>query len=75
MMSFLSILILTSLNVFVTAYTSEALADQIKPGSLPGADKLNITFNQFSGYLNINGKSGEKTKFLHYWLEFYMYML
>lgn len=67
MMLLLSIVVLASVNVFVTAYTSEALADQIKPGSLPGADKLNITFNQFSGYLNIDGTSGSKTKFLHYW--------
>jgi len=67
MMLLLSIVVLASVNVFITAYTSEALADQIKPGSLPGADKLNITFNQFSGYLNIDGISGSKTKFLHYW--------
>jgi len=67
MLFLLSIVVLASVNVFVTAYTSEALADQIKPGSLPGAEKLNITFNQFSGYLNIDGTSGNKTKFLHYW--------
>lgn len=67
MLFLLSIVVLASVNVFVTAYTSEALADQIKPGSLPGAESLNITFNQFSGYLNIDGTSGSKTKFLHYW--------
>lgn len=67
MLFLLSIVVLASVNVFVTAYTSEALADQIKPGSLPGAENLNITFNQFSGYLNIDGTSGSKTKFLHYW--------
>lgn len=42
-------------------YTPEALADQIK--SLPGAENLNITFNQFSGYVKVNN-----TKNMHYWL-------
>ena len=47
------------------AYTQDALADQVK--NLPGAEKLNIKFNQFSGYLDIPGTSGEKTKHMHYW--------
>lgn len=38
-------------------YTDEALADQIT--TLPGADNLDITFNQFSGYLSIPGTSGK----------------
>jgi len=44
-----------------TEYTTEALADQVT--DLPGAENLKIPFNQFSGYLKVNG-----TKNLHYWL-------
>ena len=47
------------------AYTNEALADQVT--NLPGAEGLDITFNQFSGYLSIPGINGENTKFMHYW--------
>lgn len=32
-------------------YTSEALADQIV--NLPGTEKLDLNFNQFSGYLTV----------------------
>ncbi len=47
------------------AYTDEAKADQIL--NLPGADKLNFNFNQFSGYLSIDGvKTGSKK--MHYWM-------
>ena len=46
------------------AYTPAALADQIT--NLPGAEKLDIKFNQFSGYLNIPGNDGN-SKFMHYW--------
>lgn len=46
-------------------YTKEALADKIV--KLPGADALDITFNQFSGYLSIPGASGN-SKNIHYWL-------
>lgn len=42
------------------AYTPEALADQVT--NLPGAEKLDITFNQFSGYLPIT-----ESKQMHYW--------
>ncbi|CAE7566461.1 SCPL28 [Symbiodinium microadriaticum] len=42
------------------AYTDEALADQVT--ALPGAEKLDINFNQFSGYLTVDG-----TKQMHYW--------
>jgi len=42
-------------------YTPEALADQIT--NLPGAENLDFKFNQFSGYIKVNG-----TKNLHYWL-------
>ena len=48
----------------VDGYTDAALADQIT--HLPGAEKLDIKFNQFSGYLNIPGTSGN-SKFMHYW--------
>ena len=47
--------------VGVEAYTPEALADQVT--NLPGSEGLNINFNQFSGYLAVNG-----SKQLHYWL-------
>jgi hypothetical protein len=47
----------------VLSYTPEALADQILPGTLPGSEKLNINFNQFSGYLTVGG-----SKNMHYWL-------
>ena len=33
-------------------YSADALADEIKAGSLPGANGLNINFKQFSGYLD-----------------------
>ena len=42
-------------------YTPDALADQVT--NLPGAENLNINFNQFSGYLKVNS-----TKNMHYWL-------
>lgn len=41
-------------------YTPEALADEIK--SLPGAEGLDFSFRQFSGYLPVTA-----TKHLHYW--------
>jgi carboxypeptidase C (cathepsin A) len=41
------------------AYTNEALNDQVK--NLPGAENLNVAFNQFSGYLPVG------TKNMHYW--------
>lgn len=41
-------------------YTAEALADQVT--NLPGAEDLDFSFNQFSGYLKVNN-----TKNLHYW--------
>ena len=42
------------------AYTNDALADQIT--NLPGAEKLDLNFNQFSGYLTVDG-----SKEMHYW--------
>ena len=41
-------------------YTPEALADQVL--NLPGTEALDIKFNQFSGFIKVNG-----TKNLHYW--------
>ena len=35
--------------IIVSAYTQRAIQDQIT--NLPGTENLNITFNQFSGYL------------------------
>lgn len=52
------------LSQSVSAYTDAALADKIT--HLPGAEKLDITFNQFSGYLAVPGNSGN-SKNMHYW--------
>jgi len=52
--------ILAAHTLAASAYTEQALADQVT--ALPGAEKLTITFNQFSGYLPVNG-----TKMMHYW--------
>eukprot|EP01039_Chlorochromonas_danica_P016600 gene16600-19649_t len=41
-------------------YTPEALADEVK--NLPGTEKLDLNFRQFSGYLPVTA-----TKNLHYW--------
>lgn len=41
-------------------YTPEALADEVK--NLPGAENLDFSFRQFSGYLDVS-----PTKHLHYW--------
>lgn len=61
----LAVLFLAFLCNYANAYTPEALADQIK--NLPGAEKLSLTFNQFSGYLDIPGTDGTNTKHIHYW--------
>lgn len=42
-------------------YTPEALADQVV--NLPGTENLDVTFNQFSGYVKISD-----TKNMHYWM-------
>ncbi len=59
-----AILLLATLLPQISAYTPEALADQVK--NLPGAEKLNLKYNQFSGYITIPGNSGD-SKHLHYW--------
>lgn len=61
----LAVVLLAYLCQYASAYTPEALADQVK--NLPGAEQLTITFNQFSGYLDIPGTSGANTKHIHYW--------
>lgn len=48
------------------AYTLEAQADQVT--SLPGGENLSLTFNQFSGYLQIPGVDANTPKNMHYWL-------
>jgi carboxypeptidase C (cathepsin A) len=48
-----------------SSYNEDALSDQIL--NLPGSELLNITFNQFSGYLQIPGNQGN-SKNIHYWL-------
>ncbi len=58
----LTLIALAASSVAVLAeYTPEALADQIK--ALPGAEGLELNFNQFSGYVKVNG-----TKNMHYWM-------
>ena len=49
----------------VAAYSPEAVADQVT--NLPGSQNLKLNFNQFSGYLDIPGTSGSKSKHMHYW--------
>ncbi len=61
---FASVAVLSAL-FSAQAYTEAALKDQVT--NLPGAENLSITFNQFSGYLDIPGGSGEKSKHMHYW--------
>lgn len=61
----LSFLLAFCLMPAVFAYTPEALADQIT--NLPGAENLKITFNQFSGYLDIPGVNAGDKKHMHYW--------
>lgn len=40
------------LAVQAVEYTTAALADKIDSSKLPGADQVDISFNQFSGYLD-----------------------
>ena len=60
MKSFLAATALVGYSAAAAEYTPEALSDQIT--SLPGAENLEINFNQFSGYIKVNN-----TKNLHYW--------
>ena len=55
-----TVLLATAFIASCAAYSDEALKDQIT--SLPGAENLEIPFNQFSGYLTVDG-----TKQMHYW--------
>ena len=43
------------------AYSPEALADEVT--NLPGAEGLDFSFKQFSGYVKVNN-----TKNMHYWM-------
>lgn len=52
-MLFSLFVLLAFIAVATQAYTNEALADQVL--NLPGAEKLSFNFNQFSGYLAIDG--------------------
>eukprot|EP01031_Cornospumella_fuschlensis_P045613 gene45613-55824_t len=65
MKTMLSALLALCLVPAICAYTPEALADQIT--NLPGAENLQITFKQFSGYLDIPGTSAGDKKHMHYW--------
>jgi len=56
-----SLAVFSALLSAVNAYTEQALADQVV--NLPGTTGLDIPFNQFSGYLTVDG-----TKNMHYWL-------
>jgi hypothetical protein len=53
-------LIAATLAIASADYTPEALADEVK--NLPGAEGLDFSFRQFSGYLSVT-----PTKHLHYW--------
>jgi carboxypeptidase C (cathepsin A) len=63
--STMQLLLSLALLASAVAYTPEAEADRIT--NLPGSENLNITFNQFSGYLAIPGASGN-SKNMHYWM-------
>lgn len=63
-----SFLLLGLVGHAVSDYTPEALADKVE--NLPGSEKLDIKFNQFSGYLSVNG-----TKNLHYWMVIYFILI
>jgi hypothetical protein len=71
MNTFLSLLAVASLVPQIVAYTKEALADQVT--NLPGAEKLNLKYNQFSGYISIPGNTGN-SKQLHYWCVLVVYI-
>jgi hypothetical protein len=55
------LLLLSVFSVSGFKYTEEALNDQVN--DLPGLD-WDPKFNQFSGYLNVEGTE----KYIHYWL-------
>lgn len=58
-------LLCLSVVSIIAAYTDNAVADQIV--NLPGAENLDIDFNQFSGYLQIPGNDPNINKNMHYW--------
>ena len=64
-MLFVSIIFLINCVLINGDYTTDAKADQIV--NLPGAENLDIKFNQFSGYLGIPGTDGSLSKNMHYW--------
>lgn len=47
------LLVATATTLAYADYTEQALKDQI--ANLPGAEDLNVDFNQFSGYLKVGG--------------------
>lgn len=66
MSKILFILCMHALFCVIFAYTDKALEDRIT--NLPGAELLDINFNQFSGYLSIPGLSNSSdSKHMHYW--------
>jgi carboxypeptidase C (cathepsin A) len=65
LVSFFATLLLFTKNQIIDSYTIDALADKIL--NLPGAEKLDVKFNQFSGYLSVPGIGGQISKNLHYW--------
>ncbi len=64
MMLLFVVVTLAVLGSALSFYTPEALADKVV--KLPGAENLDIKFNQFSGYLAIPGAVGN-SKNMHYW--------
>jgi len=63
---FTTLVATTFLSQSVSAYTEQALADQVT--DLPGAESLDVNFNQFSGYLPVDGM------FIVYIIVFFYYV-
>jgi hypothetical protein len=59
-----SLILLVVLSLILSV---KALYDADEIVNLPGAEHLEISFKQYSGYLQIPGVSGALTKNMHYW--------
>jgi hypothetical protein len=62
----MALLLGTASAVSAVQYSSEALLDEVT--NLPGAEGLDFSFKQFSGYLQIPGSDGTLSKNMHYWV-------
>jgi hypothetical protein len=62
---FVNIFAFAALGLAIAAaYTQDALDDMVV--DLPGSDGMDLPFNHFSGYLDIEGKDGTLSKHMHY---------